>query len=133
VSASVNRSANGRAGSGELLVWRDGAVVGGCEGSAMIIVAGFIDVDPADREAFLADRRVTINAVRTERGCLEYAFSADAVDPARVRVFEAWESAADLDEHLSGRHRVARPGPTAAVRERQLLRYEVSLSAPLAP
>ena len=56
----------------------------------MLIVAGHFDVDPADRDAFLAGRVDAIRSTRTEGGCLEYVMSADPVDPARVMLFERW-------------------------------------------
>jgi quinol monooxygenase YgiN len=92
----------------------------------MIIVAGYIDVDPESRESFLVSRQDAIAATRTEPGCLDYVFSADSSDPARVRVFERWESDHDLDVHLAARAASAQTPATAAVRDRELLRYEIS-------
>lgn len=92
----------------------------------MLIVAGFIDVAPDDRERFLASRRDAVAATRDEPGCIEYVFSADLADPGRVRVFECWESADDLALHLevlSGR--APSPGGVDVV-ARRLLRYEVT-------
>lgn len=66
----------------------------------MVIVAGTFTVDPARRAEFLEGRRESIRASREDRGCLEYAMSADATDPALVRLFEMWSSMEDLQAHV---------------------------------
>lgn len=66
----------------------------------VLIVAGTFTVDPARRTEFLESRLGAIDASRNEQGCLQYAMSADAVDPAVVRLFEIWSSRADLQTHL---------------------------------
>lgn len=67
----------------------------------MLIVAGHFEVDPADREAFVAGRVESMTSSRAEAGCLEYAITADPLDPARVLLFERWEDQASLDGHLA--------------------------------
>ena len=66
----------------------------------LVIVAGTFTVDPARRAEFLEGRLESIRASREDRGCLEYAMSADAADPALVRLFEMWTSLADLQAHV---------------------------------
>ena len=66
----------------------------------MLIVAGTFTVDPGRRAEFLKSRVEAIHTSRGEKGCLHYAMSADAVDPAVVRLFEIWSSRADLETHL---------------------------------
>jgi quinol monooxygenase YgiN len=66
----------------------------------MLIVAGTFTVDPGRRGEFLESRLEAIRTSRTEQGCVQYAMSADAVDPAVVRLFEIWSSRADLQAHL---------------------------------
>jgi quinol monooxygenase YgiN len=98
----------------------------------MIIVAGFIDVDPAVRGEFLEARRDSIVATRSEPGCIEYTFSADAVEPGRVRLFELWESKDDLRTHLAASAK--QPSPASAQFEPasvELLQYEISAQGPL--
>ena len=97
----------------------------------MIIVAGYIEVDPEDREAFLFSRQDNIARVRLEDGCIEYTFSADSSDSSRVRVFEVWESAQKLDIHLDQRPVGQKEGPVVTPRSRELFRYEVGSSRPL--
>ena len=68
----------------------------------MIIVSGTFEVDPAQRDAFLAERLDRMRASRAEAGCLDYTFSADPLEPGRVVLFERWEDQASLDAHLAG-------------------------------
>ncbi len=68
----------------------------------MIIVSGTFEVDPAQRDAFLAERHDRMRTSRAEAGCLEYTFSADPLEAGRVVLFERWEDQASLDAHLAG-------------------------------
>jgi quinol monooxygenase YgiN len=58
----------------------------------MVIVAGHLVVDPADRAAYLESCREVVELARRTEGCLDFAISADLVDPGRVNIFERWES-----------------------------------------
>ncbi len=79
----------------------------------MVRVAGTMEVDPAQREAFLAGRIEAMRSSRAEHGCLEYTMSADPTDPGRVMLFERWARQEDLDAHLAAmRSRPASPAPT---------------------
>jgi quinol monooxygenase YgiN len=98
----------------------------------MVIVEGTIDVDPSRREEFLNGRRAGVLATRSEPGCVEYAFSADLVDPGRVRIFERWETGDDLATHLAGLAQQPAPAPDAPeIRSVELRRYEISSMGPL--
>jgi quinol monooxygenase YgiN len=67
----------------------------------MIIVSGTFEVDPTQRERFLAERRERMRTSRAEAGCFEYTFSADPLDADRVLLFERWASQDALDAHLA--------------------------------
>ena len=67
----------------------------------MVIVAGWFEVDPSERDAFLAQRVDGMRRSRAERGCIEYVIAADPVDPGRAVLYERWESQADLDAHAA--------------------------------
>lgn len=58
----------------------------------MVIVAGHLRVDPADRAAYLAGCAEVVEQARAAAGCLDFAVSPDLVDPGRINVFERWES-----------------------------------------
>ena len=91
----------------------------------MLVVGGSFEVDPAERDAFIAARQDSMRASRREAGCLEYTFAADPVEPGRVILFERWESQEALDAHLAGIRQApqpASPAPKAA----SIVVYEVS-------
>ncbi|MEW2591100.1 antibiotic biosynthesis monooxygenase family protein [Micromonospora aurantiaca] len=62
----------------------------------MLIVAGTLYVDPARRGAYLASCEAAVRAARAAPGCVDFAVSADLVEPGRINVYERWES----DEQL---------------------------------
>ncbi len=67
----------------------------------MVIVGGWFEVDPVERDAFVAARADDVLRSRGEQGCIEYVIAADPVDPGRAVLFERWASQADLDAHLA--------------------------------
>jgi quinol monooxygenase YgiN len=91
--------------------------------SDMLIVAGTFTVDPDRRAEFLESRSESIRLSRTEQGCLQYAMSADAVDPAVVRLFEIWSSRADLQTHLERVRASAPPAGGVPVLARDMKMY----------
>jgi quinol monooxygenase YgiN len=98
----------------------------------MLIVAGTIDVDPAQRAQFLEGREQAILAARAEAGCIEYAMGADCVDPGRVRIFEKWEDKAALAAHLDGMRRTPPPSSGGVtVLARDLMQYVIGEAGPL--
>ena len=89
----------------------------------MLIVAGTFTVNPGRRAGFLESRREAIHTSRNEQGCLQYAMSADAVDPAVVRLFEIWSSRADLQIHLERVRSSAQPEDGVPVLARAMKMY----------
>lgn len=63
----------------------------------MVIVAGHIGVDPRERESYLAGCVGVVEQARRAAGCLDFAISADLLDPGRVNIFERWESRAAVE------------------------------------
>ena len=64
----------------------------------MLIVAGYLVVDPLQRDSYLEDCRAVVRQARTSPGCLDFAISADLIEPDRIDIFERWESRVALDE-----------------------------------
>lgn len=62
----------------------------------MIVVAGALFVDPAGREDYLAGCRPVVEQARGTDGCVDFALSADLVDPGRINIFEQWLTEAAL-------------------------------------
>jgi quinol monooxygenase YgiN len=98
-----------------------------------VVVAGWIDYAPADREAVLAAFAVVVAASREEPGCLDYAFTPDPDLPGRVRVFEHWVSDAALTEHLTLPHVQALRAAIAGLTRtgRQMTHHTVAVSRPM--
>jgi quinol monooxygenase YgiN len=88
----------------------------------VIIVAGALTVDPDGRDAYLEGCAAVVAAARQARGCLDFALSPDLLEPARINVYERWESDDDL-------HRFRGSGPDAgqlaALRDVQVDEYAV--------
>jgi quinol monooxygenase YgiN len=98
------------------------------EEAQVIIVGGTFQVDPAQRDAFLAERNEMMRVSRGEDGCLEYTFAADPLEPGRVILFERWESQAALDRHLEA---VSTTTTTITPRSATITLYDVAGERPL--
>lgn len=79
----------------------------------MIYVIATIDLAPGTREAFLAEFRKNLAAVRAEDGCIAYGPAVDAetgfptqfkTGPDRVTVMEQWASVDALKAHAAAPH-----------------------------
>ena len=66
----------------------------------VVIVAGTFTVDPTAGTSSCKAAWSPFGTRGKDRGCLAYAMSADAVDPAVVRLFEMWTSLEDLQAHV---------------------------------
>jgi quinol monooxygenase YgiN len=69
-----------------------------------VIVAGWIDWDPAHRDEALRHFTAVAEASRSEAGCIDYTATPDVENPARVRVFEHWTDEKELRAHLTLGH-----------------------------
>lgn len=58
----------------------------------MLIVAGSLHVDPADRERYLAAVSDVAVQARVAAGCLDFVQVADPIEPDRIHIYERWES-----------------------------------------
>ncbi len=52
----------------------------------MVIVAGHVTVDPEQREPYLAGSMSVVEKARQADGCLDFAITADLLDPGRVNL-----------------------------------------------
>jgi quinol monooxygenase YgiN len=98
----------------------------------LLIVGGWFEVDPSERDAFVAARIESMRASRADHGCIEYVIAADPVDPGRAVLYERWESQADLDAHAA-RMRQTPPsdGPSVTPTAMSILVYDVTGERPL--
>jgi quinol monooxygenase YgiN len=89
----------------------------------MVIVAGHITVEPQQREAYLAGCVSVVEQARGTAGCLDFAITADLIDPGRVNIFERWASQAAVDAFRGS-------GPSdeqgAAMRSASVAEYDIA-------
>jgi quinol monooxygenase YgiN len=70
----------------------------------MIIVAGTIRIPEDKIDALLPTAEATLLATRKEKGCIVYSYAFDLLDKGLVRIYEEWESLANLQDHLKQLH-----------------------------
>jgi quinol monooxygenase YgiN len=63
----------------------------------MVIVAGHLLVDPAERASYLHGCEEVVRLARGADGCLDFALSPDLLDAGRINVHERWASRASLE------------------------------------
>jgi quinol monooxygenase YgiN len=63
----------------------------------VVIVAGHLVVDPESRDDYVAGCIEVVRQARRTPGCLDFALSADVLEPGRVNIFERWESQAAVE------------------------------------
>jgi len=94
----------------------------------VIIVAGPLYVEPADREGYLAGCSELVTAARAADGCLDFHLSADPVEPGRINVFERWASVPAVEAFRGS-------GPSgdqqAQILDARVVQYEVAGETPL--
>lgn len=82
-----------------------------------VIVAGWVAVQPAKREAVVEGFKEMVQRARAFPGCLDFSMTADPIEPGRLNLFEFWES----EKALKAWRARARPPKRAA----KMLRVEV--------
>ena len=65
-----------------------------------VIVAGWLEFAGQDCAAIIRGGAAHIAASRREQGCIAYDWAVDPLEDATVRVYEEWESEADLGRHF---------------------------------
>jgi quinol monooxygenase YgiN len=73
----------------------------------VIIIAGSMSFDAADRADVLVSLGEVTEASRRDAGCVEYWWSEDLEHPNTFTFFECWESRDLLDAHLTQPHETA--------------------------
>jgi quinol monooxygenase YgiN len=62
----------------------------------VLIIAGSLTVDPADRERFLEVNADVVGEARRAAGCLDFVQAPDPLEPGRINIFELWEDEVHL-------------------------------------
>ena len=68
----------------------------GRQGGA-VVVAGHLLVEPDARDDYVTGCVEVVRQARATTGCLDFAISADVLDPGRVNVYERWVSQAAVE------------------------------------
>ncbi|WP_430787980.1 putative quinol monooxygenase [Actinoplanes sp. G11-F43] len=93
----------------------------------MLIIAGWYTVAAEDRDKVVESHTDLVERARKAKGNVDLAISADPVDPARVNMFELWESEEALNEWRA----VANPpAPISEILGGDVQKHEISKSAP---
>lgn len=97
----------------------------------MIVIEGTVRVPPEQVEAARPAMEKMIRASRAEAGCLDYAYSADLLDPGLIRVAERWESREALAAHFKTSHMAEWRAQfaTFSITDRSLRLYEAEPEA----
>jgi len=100
---------------------------------AKILVTAHIDVDPAKRDDVIRSAKPYIDGALSQDGILFYTWSADLQNPARIEVFEEWESEQALADHLAGPHYAAMAAHIggAGITEAASAKYLVAKEGPV--
>jgi quinol monooxygenase YgiN len=88
----------------------------------IIILAGTIEVDPDQRDRYIELRLGQMRQYRAMTGTLQYAITADPVDPSVVNVLEVYASEEAQREHQA----VHRRNLDIPVRRYDLYRYDAT-------
>lgn len=99
----------------------------------MIIVTGHLTIDPAKRQIAEDAIAAAVTATTAEPGDVDYRFSFDVGDPARINILEMWQDQAAVDAHMGTPHLaefMAAIGPAVAG-EVSITAHEVSTSTKL--
>jgi quinol monooxygenase YgiN len=99
----------------------------------MLVIAGRIQIDAANREVAIAAAVEVMDATRREKGCISYTFSADLSDDGVFHLFEEWDSQDALDAHFKTPHMATFQGKLGSlgVKDMKIRRYEIASVGPI--
>jgi quinol monooxygenase YgiN len=99
----------------------------------MLVIAGRIQIDAANRDAAIAAAVEVMEATHREEGCISYTFSADLSDDGLFHIFEEWDSQDALDAHFKTPHMATFQGKFGGlgVKDMKIRRYEIASAGPL--
>ncbi len=92
----------------------------------MIIVAGWLEVAPGDRDRYLAAVSDVARLARAAAGCLDFVQVADPLEPGRIVVYERWETDADVERFRTSGDPDAPEPETPDVLAAEVRRYRIS-------
>ena len=63
----------------------------------MVMVAGYTFITSSKRDDAVDAFREMVARARAQNGCIDFAISADSVDPKRINFFELWRDESTLE------------------------------------
>ena len=72
----------------------------------MIILMGYVHLNPFDVVEFTADVQAVASSTRAEKGCLFYAFTLEDARTGRMLTVQRWQDQESLTAHVE-RHETA--------------------------
>lgn len=97
----------------------------------MLILMGYIHIDPSDVDAFATDVQAVSLGTRTEEGCLFYGITLDDRPAGRFLVAERWQDQEALTAHLEKAETLAFLKTWKERMKSDLQAYEVLKERPL--
>lgn len=96
----------------------------------MLVVAGTVNVDLAERTGLIDAAKQMMQASRTEPGCLAYHITASLSDSTCFHIYELWQDQVALDQHFKMPHMAAFQDAIAGkVAEMKIQTYDVAAPA----
>jgi quinol monooxygenase YgiN len=89
----------------------------------MLIIAGRLEVDPQDRERYLAAVGDVAGLARSAPGCLDFVQAPDPIEPGRINIYERWRSDEDLHRFRNSGGPESRTPP---IRAADVHKYRIS-------
>jgi quinol monooxygenase YgiN len=72
----------------------------------MILLIGYVHLNPSDVNEFTADVQTIVSSTRAEKGCLFYTFTLEDAPAGRILTVQRWEDQESLTVHVE-RHESA--------------------------
>ena len=100
----------------------------------MIVIAGHIRIDAANRDAASATASEMMKQTHLEEGNISYTFSSDLSDPGLFYIFEEWKDQDALDFHFKTPQMVKFQAALGGlgIQEMKVQKYQVSSVGPIA-
>jgi quinol monooxygenase YgiN len=92
----------------------------------MIIVMGYIHLDPSDVNEFFTDVQAITPSTKAEKGCLFYTVSLDDAPAGRLLVVERWRDQESLTAHLQTQETTAFVEKWLSRMKGSVLKYDAS-------
>lgn len=92
----------------------------------MIILMGYLHLNPSDVEEFAADVQAVASSTRAEEGCLFYAATMEKTRPGNMLVVERWQDQEALTAHFGRQETVTFLKKWGGRIKSNILKYDAS-------